>query len=69
MLNLADGEYDTCPKFGPQIYMPDRRVVVRNNTVTLIVQKEYPDTPDWLKGRCWSFHVSDFFKVNNLFNQ
>lgn len=59
MFKLADGVYETCPKFGPQIYMPKRQVVVKDNRVSFVVNE----------GPVWSWHVSSFFDVNNIWDK
>lgn len=65
MRTLADGVYDTCPKHGPQCYMPGRQVEIKNNLVWLVADNTGPESLSWMN----RFTVSDFFKVNNLFNK
>ena len=54
---LPDGEYDTCPMYGPKVYMSNRRIQKKNGAVRLL---EYIDDP------MLSFNAAFFFKVNLL---
>lgn len=49
-----DGKYDTCPMYGPQVYMGDRRVTISNGTVVLNTHPE-----------C-KFGTKFFFRVNRI---
>lgn len=60
MYKLADGIYDTCPKFGPQVYMQRRQVIVKDNSVSFIDKND---------GRDWSWYVPNFFDVNNIWDK
>jgi hypothetical protein len=68
MHNLADGVYDTCPKFGPKVYMPDRLVRVENNVVGFVIDDTVTPDPKPL-GWPHRFTVSSFFSVNVLFDK
>ncbi len=54
---LTDGVYDTCPTYGPQVYMPMRQVWVRDGVVEF-VDKEHCQ---------YTYSVSSFFDVNNIY--
>lgn len=55
---LENGVYDTCPTYGPQVYMPMRQVIVKDGAVEF-VDKEHSRHV---------FNVGHFFDVNNVFN-
>lgn len=65
---LPDGVYDTCPTYGPQVYMPDRRIQVVNNSVRLIHDEANPPDPKPF-GWPYRFNVEFFFAVNRLFDK
>ncbi|QBJ02885.1 hypothetical protein MZD04_gp359 [Pseudomonas phage Psa21] len=68
MNTLADGEYDTCPKHGPKLYMPTRRVLVTDNVVSLIHDEANPPEPKPF-GWPYRFSVNSFFAVNVIFDK
>lgn len=54
---LVNGIYDTCPTYGPQVYMPKRQVVVTDGVVSF-VDKEHCS---------YEYNVISFFDVNNIY--
>ncbi|AEH03540.1 hypothetical protein AVT69_gp115 [Pseudomonas phage PhiPA3] len=54
---LPNGEYDTCPLHGPQVYMPERRVRVKNGSVRLLA---------YIDDDMLAFSAPFFFEVNVL---
>jgi hypothetical protein len=68
MRELADGEYDTCPMYGPKVYMPDRLVRVEKNVVSFVIDDTVTPDP---KPMGWPrrFSVPDFFSVNVIFDK
>jgi hypothetical protein len=51
MVDLKDGIYRTCPKWGPETAV--RVVTIKSDRV-------------YLDGEKFNFHVADFFSVNKL---
>lgn len=64
--SLPDGEYDTCPLHGPKVYMPDRRIVVKDNICRLKNDVVSPSKGAFGADR-FTFTVEYFFEVNVLF--
>jgi hypothetical protein len=68
MRELADGVYDTCPLYGPKVYMPERLVRVTDNRVSFVIDDIVIPEPK-PSGFPFRFSVADFFSVNVLFNK
>lgn len=52
--SLPDGRYHTCPKYGPQVFMPSREIEVNGKVVQLV------------EDRVHRFTFHEWFDVNNL---
>lgn len=68
MRELADGVYDTCPTYGPHVYMPERLVRVKGNIVHFVIDDIIIPDPRPM-GWPHLFSVSSFFDVNIIFDK
>lgn len=55
---LADGIYETCPTHGPQVFMANRQIEVKDNIVRLVNDDKN-----------FTWHLSHFFDVNNIWDK